>query len=154
MSQSSRRIRIAGAAGMILAGISLDLPGQQPPRDPLVHAIAPGDANRRELGRILAACRWRDTSAALAADFILVVVRSSHSHPLASRYDNLKWLRDEAASLAGGPQFHVYSYLARPDQHLEEATHRAYDVIDGQPFADSTQRAQAVIHTRANCPSR
>ena len=155
MSQPSRRGRMFGIAGLMVAGMGLELPRQQPGRDPLVHAIAPGEANRMELGRILTACRWRDTSAALAADFILVVVRSSDSHPLASRYDNLKWLRDEAASLShAGAQYHVYSYLARPGQHLEEATHRAYDAIDGRSFADSTQRALAVINTRANCPSR
>ena len=73
------------------------------------------------------------------ADALLVVVRSSGSHPLSPSYDNFKWLRDDASSQLNesGPQFHVYLFLMRPDQGFQQSVHRSYDVVQAGSNAPS-----------------
>ena len=109
------------------------------PRGPIVHTYAPSPSTQREAGRILRFCRWSDTSVVRDADALLVVVRSSGSHPLSPSYDNFKWLRDDASSQLNesGPQFHVYLFLMRPDQGFRQSVHRSYDVVQNGSDAPS-----------------
>ena len=117
---------------VLLVLLSVPVAGQGPaPRAPIVHGYAPSPSTQREAGRILRFCRWSDTSVVRDADALLVVVRSSGSHPLSPSYDNFKWLRDDASSQLNesGPQFHVYLFLLRPDQGFRQAVHRSYDAV-------------------------
>ena len=129
-SKSGRGRLLALAALLVIPGVPGT--GQGPaPRGPIVHSYAPSPSTQREAGRILRFCRWSDTSVVRDADALLVVVRSSGSHPLAPSYDNFKWLRDDASSQLNesGPQFHVYLFLLRPDQGFQQSVHRSYDVV-------------------------
>jgi hypothetical protein len=126
---------ISMASGVLLAGLS-PLPdrhvvGADP--GPVAYVIAPSGSTRLEARRILRVCRWTDTTAVLDADFVLVVVRSSSSEPLAPSYDSLKWLWDAATSQLNesGAQFHIYLYSIRQELsflRFLESSHRSYDV--------------------------
>ena len=135
----SRLGRLPALAALLLV-TGVPVSGQGPaPRGPIVHTYAPSPSTQREAGRILRFCRWSDTSMVRDADALLVVVRSSGSHPLSSSYDNFKWLRDDASSQLNesGPQFHVYLFLMRPDQGFQQSVHRSYDVVQAGSNAPS-----------------
>jgi hypothetical protein len=104
----------------------------QAPQGPLVYVVAPSPSTAKEARKIMRFCRWNDTTALRDADMVLVVVRSSGSTPMASFYDSLKWLVDEASSQLNesGAQFHSYLYSIRKSLALDEANHRSYDVAD------------------------
>lgn len=131
--KSSRTARIAAGA-LLLAVSPTGLQAQGPaPTGPLVYVVAPSASTAAEARKIMRFCRWADTTALRDADMVLVVVRSSGSTPLASFYDSLKWLRDEATSQMNdsGAQFHTYLYSIRKSLALDEANHRSYDAEDG-----------------------
>lgn len=125
-----------GLAVLALAGIPSGAPAQAP--GPLVYVVATSPSTQKEARRLMRFCRWTDTTALRDADMVLVVVRSSGSTPLASFYDSLKWLRDEANSQMNdsGAQFHAYLFSIRQNLALDEANHRTYDVESGISGAD------------------
>ncbi len=100
------------------------------PQGPVVLVVAPSGSTAAEAKRLLHFCRWTDTTALRDADLVMVVVRSSSGMPMASAYDSMKWLRDEANSLLNesGAQFHIYLYTIRQDLSMLEVSHRSYDV--------------------------
>lgn len=117
------------AAALMLAGPVGIAAQTQAPQGPLVYVIAPSPTTAKEAQKIMRLCRWTDTTALRDADMVLVVVRSAGSTPLASFYDSLKWLLDEAASQLNesGAQYHTYLYSIRQNLSLDEANHRSYD---------------------------
>ena len=134
-------MRRSGRLAVVMGAIILAWPVQpslqaqapQGPQGPLVFVVAPSPTTAKEAQKIMRFCRWTDTTALRDADMVLVVVRSSGSSPLASSYDSLKWLRDEAASQLNesGAQFHTYLYSIRKSLALDEANHRSYDAEEG-----------------------
>ncbi|HEX7023208.1 MAG TPA: hypothetical protein VF187_00195 [Gemmatimonadales bacterium] len=126
---------------------------QTPTPPPRVLTVAPTASTRREAVRIVRLCRWMDTTEVAGADLVLVVVRSSRSHPLAPGYDNLKWLRDDAAAQLNelGAQYHVYLFTERADHGFLQRNHRSYDVVEDQPFADPEMRERAAANSGWNC---
>jgi hypothetical protein len=133
-------MRIRGAALVLVGLLSMTLDGtaQDQPQGPRVFVVAPSPTTSKEAQKIMRLCRWTDTTALRDADMVLVVVRSSGSSPMASSYDSLKWLRDEATSQLNesGAQFHTYLYSIRKNLALDEANHRSYDVEDGAGSLD------------------
>ena len=125
--------RLAALAGALSFAGPVGVAAQtQVPQGPLVYVIAPSPTTAKEAQKIMRFCRWTDTTALRDADMVLVVVRSSGSTPLASFYDSLKWLLDEAASQLNesGAQYHTYLYSIRKNLSLDEANHRSYDAED------------------------
>ena len=125
--------RLAALAGALTLAGPVGVAAQtQVPQGPLVYVIAPSPTTAKEAQKIMRFCRWTDTTALRDADMVLVVVRSSGSTPLASFYDSLKWLVDEAASQLNesGAQYHTYLYSIRKNLSLDEANHRSYDAED------------------------
>jgi hypothetical protein len=121
---------LAALAGALTLAEPVGVAAQtQAPQGPLVYVIAPSPTTAKEAQKIMRFCRWTDTTALRDADMVLVVVRSSGSTPLASFYDSLKWLLDEAASQLNesGAQYHTYLYSIRQNLSLDEANHRSYD---------------------------
>jgi hypothetical protein len=121
-------------AGILALGGVHGVAGAQAatPQGLLVYVVAPSPSTIKEAQKIMRFCRWTDTMTLRDADMVLVVVRSSGSTPLASLYDSLKWLRDDASSQLNesGAQFHTYLYSIRKSLALDEANHRSYDAED------------------------
>ena len=145
MSTTSTFIRIRATAfglGLLPFAAARAQPTAQAavpvPQGPVV-LVAPSGSTAAEAKRLLHLCRWTDTTALRDADLVAVVVRSSSGMPMASAYDSMKWLRDEANSLLNesGAQFHIYLYTIRQDLSLLEVSHRSYDVDSGGLPADS-----------------
>lgn len=125
--------RLGLVVGALVLTSPVRLSAQAPaPQGPLVYVVAPSPTTAKEAQKIMRFCRWTDTTALRDADMVLVVVRSSGSTPMASFYDSLKWLRDEATSQLNesGAQYHTYLYSIRKSLALDEANHRSYDVED------------------------
>ena len=125
----------------------------QPAPGPIVHTYAPSASTQREAARIRRLCRWADTTAVLDADALLVVVRSSGPNPLATSYDNFKWLRDEAHSLLNdsGSLFHVYLYVVGPNQRFQQSAHRSYEVAPGGGSTDPLGQVRVNPHSGLAC---
>jgi len=121
------RFWLAGALVVLLGvGGPATASGQKPA---MAFVVAPGAVAQREARQMMRFCRWTDTSVLRDAEFVLVLVRTSDSRPLAPSYASLKWLRESASSQLDetGAQFHAYVYTIRSDLSLVQWSHRSFD---------------------------